>query len=231
VLIYDSRTQTDPQTIVAEEGVLIANRKALRVSLRLRNGSIHKRFQNSKNYQVIRFTTYEINLDTQSMIGAGGKLVRAGKNHSVYVIKEKLKRYGKKHPLYNDLLVEYHKKFALPAACLILGLVGAPLGVRNRRSGRSGGLALSLVIIVFYYVLLTLGEGLGDGGTIPPVIAVWIPNFALTGIGAYLTIKVQKDSAFTLAMKLGECLLAVWEALRKRFFPTEFSPSLKGGQA
>jgi lipopolysaccharide export system permease protein len=231
VLIYDNRTQAEPQTIVAEEGVLISNREALRVSLRLRNGSIHKKSQNSKNYQVIRFTTYEVNLDTQSMIGAGGKLVRAGKNHSLYVIKEKLKRYGKKHPLYNDLLVEYYKKFSLPAACLIIGLVGAPLGVRNRRSGRSGGLALSLVIIIFYYVLLTLGEGLGDGGRIPPVFAVWIPNVVLAGIGAYLSIKVQRDSTFVLAAKLGGFLQDVWEVLRKRFFPGEFSPSLRGGQA
>jgi hypothetical protein len=60
---------------------------------------------------------------------------------------------------------------------------------------------------------------------------VWIPNVVLASIGAYLSIKVQRDSSFVLAAKLGEGLQVAWEALRKRLFPGEFSASLKGGQA
>jgi lipopolysaccharide export system permease protein len=229
ILIYDSRTQENPQTIVAEEGVLVSNPKLLKVSLRLRNGSIHQATEAEKKYQVIRFATYEVNLDTRSLMGDAGRLERAGKNHSLYVIREKLKRYKKDNPRYNNLLVEYYKKFSLPAACLIIGFVGAPLGVRNRRSGKSGGLALSLAIIIFYYVMLSMGEGLGDGGHIPPLIAMWIPNFVLAAIGFYLTRKVQKDSPFRVAEKLSEHVEGALEALRKKFFPQRLEPA-KGGR-
>ncbi|MEE9197214.1 MAG: LptF/LptG family permease, partial [bacterium] len=121
-------------------------------------------------------------------------------------------------------LVEYYKKFSLPAACLILGFVGAPLGIRNRRSGRSGGLALSLAIIIFYYVMLSMGEGLGDSGHIPPVVAMWIPNVVLGAIGLYLIMKVQKDSPFRLVARIGEFIQVQWETLRQRFFPQGFGP-------
>ncbi|MFQ5911988.1 MAG: LPS export ABC transporter permease LptF [Nitrospinota bacterium] len=218
VLIYDSRSKEAPQTIIAEEGVFISNPESMKASLRLRNGSIHKAAQDEKKYQMIRFTTYEVNLDTRSLLGAAGRLERAGKNHSLYVIREKLKRYGPKHRLYNELLVEYYKKFSLPMACLIIGLVGAPLGIQNRRSGKSGGLALSLAVITLYYVLLSLGEGLGDGGQIPPVIAMWMPNVVLGAIGLYLITKVQRDSPFRLVAQVGERIRGVGKALWQKLF-------------
>lgn len=228
VLIYDSRTEETPQTIAAEEGVLVSDSKSPKVSLRLRNGSIHKMLKDENKYQVIRFTTYEVNLDTQSMLGISGKLERAGKNHSLHVIREKIQRYGPSHPRYNDLRVEYHKKFSLPAACLIIGFVGAPLGVRNRRSGKSGGIALSLAIIIFYYILLSMGEGLGGLGRIPPMIAMWNPNVVLGVIGVYLVTKVHRDSPFRFAAWFGERAQDTWEALRRRFFPQGFA--LVGGE-
>ncbi|MFQ5693531.1 MAG: LptF/LptG family permease, partial [Nitrospinota bacterium] len=98
------------------------------------------------------------------------------------------------------------------------------------RSGKSGGLALSLAIIVFYYVLLSMGEGLGDSGYIPPVVAMWIPNAALAAIGAYLVTKVQRDSPFRTAAWLGARMQDAWDTLRRRLFPQGFGP-LEGGEA
>lgn len=216
ILIYDSRSNEIPQTIVAEEGIMVTHPESLKISLRLRNGSIHQITGKKEKYQVIRFTTYEVNLDTRSLLGDAGRLERAGKNHSLYVIKEKLKRYKKTDRRYNDLLVELYKKFALPAACLIIGFVGAPLGVQNRRSGKSGGLALSLIIIIVYYILLSMGEGLGDGGYIPPMIAMWIPNLVLAAIGSYLTMKVHRDSPFRLVLLVNERLQIVIDGTRNR---------------
>lgn len=231
ILIYDSRSQDIPQTIAAEEGVMVNYPESLRVSLRLRNGSIHQVTEEGEKYQVIRFATYEVNLDTRSLLGDAGRLERAGKNHSLYVIKEKLKRYKKTSKRYNALLVEYYKKFSLPAACLIIGFVGAPLGVRNRRSGRSGGLALSLMIIIIYYILLSMGEGLGDDGRIPPMIAMWIPNLVLAAIGVYLTVKIHQDSPFRLAALFIERIQIILEKLRNRFLAQWIGAVGEGEQA
>src|SRR5438128_4511972 len=48
--------------------------------------------------------------------------------------------------------VEIHKKFAIPFACLVFGVLGLPLGITNRRGGKSSGFSLSVVIILVYYI-------------------------------------------------------------------------------
>jgi lipopolysaccharide export system permease protein len=54
--------------------------------------------------------------------------------------------------------VEIHKKFAIPFACIAFGILGLPLGITNRRGGKSSGFSLSIAIIVFYYVMINNGE-------------------------------------------------------------------------
>ena len=68
--------------------------------------------------------------------------------------------------------VEIHKKFSIPFACLVFGLIGVPLGITSRRGGRSSGLALAIAVFVFYYMFLASGEGLGDEGRLPPWLAI-----------------------------------------------------------
>ena len=80
--------------------------------------------------------------------------------------------------------VEIHKKFAIPVACLAFALVGVPLGQTLRRGGRGGSFALSLGILLGYYVLLSTGETWATEGRIPPALAMWLPNLLLVGLAA-----------------------------------------------
>ncbi|MGH7428896.1 MAG: LptF/LptG family permease, partial [Candidatus Methylomirabilaceae bacterium] len=86
------------------------------------------------------------------------------------------------------LQVEWHKKFALPIACLILAVLASPLGIRLKKSSRGVSLALSVACGVFYYILLAAGENLGARGRIDPALGVWYPNLllALVAIGLIL---------------------------------------------
>jgi LPS export ABC transporter permease LptF/LPS export ABC transporter permease LptG len=79
--------------------------------------------------------------------------------------------------------VEIHKKFAIPVACLAFALVGVPLGQTLRRGGRGGSFALSLGILLAYYLLLSSGETWAAEGRISPVLAMWLPNLLLVGLG------------------------------------------------
>jgi lipopolysaccharide export system permease protein len=91
----------------------------------------------------------------------------------------------------NQYQVEYHKKFAIPVACIIFVLIGAPLAVRFPRGGAGMVIVISLSIFGIYYMSLIGGETLGDDGKIAPFIGPWAPNiifgllalFALTRIG------------------------------------------------
>lgn len=98
---------------------------------------------------------------------------------------------GKAWPLQ----VELHKKFALPIACLILSMIGAPLGMRIKKAGRGVSLALSVAFAVFYYILLATGESLGSRGRIDPALGVWFPNLTL-GIIAISLVLTEDREAF-----------------------------------
>ena len=83
--------------------------------------------------------------------------------------------------------VEIHKKFSIPFACIIFVLIGAPLGMKARKSGLAIGFA-SIGFFVFYYIFLLGGEQLADRRLLPPGIAVWMPNIVLGIVGLLLTL-------------------------------------------
>jgi lipopolysaccharide export system permease protein len=85
------------------------------------------------------------------------------------------------------LSVEIHKKFSLPAACIVFVLLGAPLGMRVRRAGPAVAF-LSVAFFLFYYLCLVGGEELANRLLLPPWLAMWLPNLVLGGIGLYWTL-------------------------------------------
>ena len=89
--------------------------------------------------------------------------------------------------------VEIHKKFALPAACLVFGLIGLPLGIVTRRGGRAAGFSVSVVIVLGYYVLLAAGEGKAIEGSVSPALAMWLPNLLLLAIGLWSLARARRD--------------------------------------
>ena len=90
-----------------------------------------------------------------------------------------------------SLEVEIQKKFSIPAACLVFVLVGAPLGMRARRSGIAVAF-LSILFFVFYYLCLAGGEELADRGFLVPWAAMWTPNIVIGAIGVLLTLQAAE---------------------------------------
>jgi LPS export ABC transporter permease LptG/LPS export ABC transporter permease LptF len=89
--------------------------------------------------------------------------------------------------------VQIHKIFSIPFACLVFGVLGLPLGVTNRRGGKSSGFSLSIGIILVYYVMINNGEHLAVTGKLSPAFAMWAPNIILLAIGIYLLNRVNRD--------------------------------------
>jgi lipopolysaccharide export system permease protein len=90
-----------------------------------------------------------------------------------------------------SLEVEVQKKFSIPAACLVFVMVGAPLGMRARRSGISVAF-LSILFFVFYYLCLAGGEELADRRLLAPWFAMWAPNLVIGAIGVLLTLQAAE---------------------------------------
>ncbi|MCJ7523908.1 MAG: LptF/LptG family permease [Candidatus Aminicenantes bacterium] len=84
------------------------------------------------------------------------------------------------------LSLEFHKKFALPFACLALGFLGMSLGISTRKGGKTSGFVISLGIIFIYYVMMTAGRNLILKKVISPFWGSWAPTFFLVAIGIWL---------------------------------------------
>ena len=94
---------------------------------------------------------------------------------------------------YNLAWVEIHKKFSIPFACIAFGVLGLPLGITNRRGGKSSGFSLSIAIILFYYVAINNGETFAAEGKLSPFIGMWAANIVLLAVGIYLLVRANRD--------------------------------------
>jgi lipopolysaccharide export system permease protein len=81
------------------------------------------------------------------------------------------------------LHVDLQTRFSFPFASFIVVLLGAPLTGAIRRGGHALGFGLALLVGFVYYILLQIGETYGHNGTMPPVLAAWIPNIFFLALG------------------------------------------------
>ncbi|MCL4304945.1 LptF/LptG family permease [bacterium] len=91
------------------------------------------------------------------------------------------------------LLVEIHKKFSIPAACLIFAALGGLLGQLVRRSGIGVSAGYSIAFFLIYWVFLIAGEDLADRGSVSPAVAMWLPNVLFAGVAILLWFKQRKS--------------------------------------
>ena len=181
IFIIDERDPKHELTIIAKAGQIfpVADGK---LTIRLFDGSMHSVNQQLSAAQTATFATYDLNLATQHE-QSGGRRNKREKEMYLTELLAALQKYPANSPMYNSLQMELQKMFALPLGCLIMALVGLPLGIHSR-GGRSWGVMIAMVVFLLYYMLLSAAWSFGAIGVYPPVIGMWVPNviFALFGI-------------------------------------------------
>ena len=193
ILIYDERDKEKVHTIFAKEGFLVNNPETQEVILRLLSGDIHRFGSQTKVYQKMKFDTYDLRLELGKTFTAWGARLKE-QEMSIDEIKEKIKKMKTIGVDTVSLELEIHKRYAIPFTCIVFGLIGVPLGIQPRRSGRSYGFILSIFIILMYYISLTTSGILAMKKTLPPFLAGWTPNFLFFGLGMYLLVKAANES-------------------------------------
>lgn len=91
------------------------------------------------------------------------------------------------------LIVEVQKKYAIPVACIVFVLIGAPLGIMARRGGIAAGASYSLFFFIIYWVCLIGGETLADKGKLDPVLAMWSGNIIVGICGLLLVFLMMSE--------------------------------------
>lgn len=90
--------------------------------------------------------------------------------------------------------IEWHRKIVLAAACLILFLIGAPLGSIIRKGGLGTPLIAAISFFMVFYFTTTLGEKFAKQAKLTPFAGMWLAAFILVPIGIFLTYKAMRDS-------------------------------------
>ena len=89
--------------------------------------------------------------------------------------------------------IEYHRRFAMPFATLIFGVLAVPLFLARTNFSRAAGGVLGLLCTISYYGLIQLGEGLAQNKLIGVAAAVWLPNAILSLLAAVLIIRARRE--------------------------------------
>jgi len=94
----------------------------------------------------------------------------------------------------NKYSIEWHRKFTLSFACIVLFFIGAPLGAITRKGGLGLPMILSIIFFVIYHLLTTFGKKLSEEFVFTPFQGAWLATIILTPIGIFLTYKAVNDS-------------------------------------
>jgi len=193
VFIEDNRQSGVSSTVVAPRGYLFSGSDPYTFVLRLYDGLINQVQLDERSAHAIRFDTYDIRLDLKAAVSGMKQRSKHEKEMRLSELLEFVGSAGKENKQYVSALMELHRKFSIPFACVALAVLAVPLGVQSVSSKRSAGLGIGLFSFLLYYLLLSAGTVLGEAGIVMPGIGMWVPNLIMGGLGIYLFIKMAKD--------------------------------------
>jgi LPS export ABC transporter permease LptG/LPS export ABC transporter permease LptF len=176
---------SDPSTpiITTAASATVVNDSTQELLMRLRDGSRHEMVAGQpQQYNISTFTNTDLplSLSQQSEMHLGRM------DTAIYALPMNRLLERTHGPDGKRFLLELQTRFSYPAACLVLMLVGVPLGVVSRRGGKSSGLVFTLLLVLLYYVLSYTGIALSRQDKLSPFLGVWMANLLFAAAGTFL---------------------------------------------
>ena len=191
IFVQDHQDKQSIRAIVADSGKIISDNKTGRFKLQLNNGTINQVDQDKTSVYSVNFDQYFFSLDIDQLLKDAKKDTQ--KSFKEMSLKELNDSFQSKDSEYILRLITYHKKFAIPFACIALSLLAMPLGIATQTRKRSYGVILGLIFFLVYYVLLSVSLGIAETSVLPPVFCIWAPNLLITLLAIYLLFRATKD--------------------------------------
>jgi LPS export ABC transporter permease LptG/LPS export ABC transporter permease LptF len=195
VMIYDESQPDKARMILAQEGVVHQKGDRGAMELELKNGSWHEVDPGRpEDYSFAYFLQNVFQLSNPQNFSAD--IPKGDREQTIPELKAKIKEYRNEGLPTRFLEVEVHKKYSIPFACMIFSFLAVSLGVSSKKGTRSSAYAISIGIILIYYIFLIGGERLGDAGRVTPFTAAWAGNIVL-GIAGILLFLQSNSSAIS----------------------------------
>jgi LPS export ABC transporter permease LptF/LPS export ABC transporter permease LptG len=184
VFISDTRSTAAPAIYLARRGRVVIDRARQRIELVLEDGTQHESKVNGE-YEVRRFESLWVTLDPATVFPKAMP-PRGDNEMTIAELRTRIAEMAGRGESPHNQLITLHRKWSIPVACLVFGLIGIALGATNRRDGALGSFVLGLVVIFAYYIPMYLGPSLAKGSLVPPWFAAWLPNIVMGMAGVAL---------------------------------------------
>jgi LPS export ABC transporter permease LptF/LPS export ABC transporter permease LptG len=184
VFISDTRSGSAPAIYLARHGRVSIDRQRSRIELILESGTRHTSNADGK-YEVSQFERFWVTLDPTTVFPKA--LPEPGPNElTIAQLRARAADMASRGQSPHIELITLHRKWSIPVACLVFGLIGIALGATNRRDGALGSFVLGLAVIFAYYIPMYLGPSLAKGKLVAPWLAAWLPNIVMGLAGVLL---------------------------------------------
>ena len=184
IMLADLHDPNDPRVTFARSGSLVANNGNHTFQLTLRNGNTH--FVSPVAPNRYSFSSFDTNTISIPMPEAPPKPEKASLMETA--TRSIWDHMAARTATYEER-VDFHRRFALPFACLFFALVGLPLGVSTTRGGKSMGLVLSLILMLAYYLAFIGGTRIASNAQFSPFLGAWLPNIGFAALAIFLFIR------------------------------------------
>jgi len=188
VFLADLTDPAAPKITLARRGIVTNEGDKLR--LHLTDGSSHETVpREPEQYSISTFNESDIPIQLPASNTSKNEIVPPAEVPTDQLLPT-AKTLDKQHArLYQ---IEFHRRFALPTACLVLALVGIPLGLSAKKGGKSTGFVLTIVLVFLYYLISLTGMSFARQGKLPVGPAMWLGNVLFFVAGLILLWRVDR---------------------------------------
>jgi LPS export ABC transporter permease LptF/LPS export ABC transporter permease LptG len=186
VFAANTKNVAQPIVFVAKRGRMVVDRAKKTIEMVLEEGTRHStQAADPATYEVVRFQQMVLSLNPESVFPRTGP-ARGDRELSITDLQEKRAELEGRRQSAHNQIIEIHKKFSIPTACLVFALVGIGLGLSNRRDGKFASFVVGIIVIFAYYVVMYTAHAMAKGGLVPAWSAMWLPNIIIGFAGVFL---------------------------------------------
>jgi len=201
VFLAETGSATGTRVTLAEDAIVVNDPANNQFELHLRGGSTHEYDPHDPlRYNVSTFESSDLPIAISSSEGTTPSLSDAELSDGAL-----LQIHG---PGWRESRIEFYRRLAFPAACLVFAMLGVSAGIRPRRGGRASGLVLTLLLICGYYMVLLVGIRLAQQGLLHPAVGVWAANIIAAIFAVTLFRRVEHGGKQSYVSRMWDALAA-----------------------
>ena len=174
-----------PRITVAEEAIVVPRPEQDRLQMHLPHGLTFEQSYDATQYQTSEFH------DSDQVLDTNPAPLKQSSQPFAHMSTADLMVKGGGEEKQLDASIELQQRLALPLACFVLPMVGIPLAISSKRSGKSVGIVFSLVLVFVYYMIQLGGIALAKEQLLSVIPAMWLANVMFAIAGAILLLQLD----------------------------------------